>query len=103
MLQRRLPGGSSQQLRRAAAQVMNGAKRAAMLTRRLLAFSRRQSLEPKPTDPNALVAGMSDMLRLLVKLGRRKPDHLFPWMNVCISSSVTLPSLLLSIALKIRS
>ena len=33
----------------------------------------------------------------------RSGDHLVPWMNACISSSVTLPSLLLSIALKIRS
>jgi PAS domain S-box-containing protein len=62
MLQRRLPDNSSQQLRRVAAQAMNGAKRAAILTQRLLAFSRRQPLDPKPTDPNALVAGMSDML-----------------------------------------
>jgi hypothetical protein len=30
-------------------------------------------------------------------------DHRVPWMNACISSSVSLPSLLLSIALKIRS
>jgi signal transduction histidine kinase/DNA-binding response OmpR family regulator len=32
------------------------------LTQRLLAFSRRQPLEPKPADVNRLVAGMSDLL-----------------------------------------
>jgi CheY-like chemotaxis protein len=32
------------------------------LTQRLLAFSRRQPLDPRPADPNRLVAGMSDML-----------------------------------------
>ena len=37
--------------------------RGANLTRRLLAFSRRQALAPTPTDLNRLVAGMSDMLR----------------------------------------
>ena len=33
------------------------------LTQRLLAFSRRQPLEPKPIDVNRLVAGMSELLR----------------------------------------
>jgi signal transduction histidine kinase len=42
---------------------MQGARRAATLTQRLLAFSRQQPLEPKPLDPNKLVAGMSEFLR----------------------------------------
>jgi signal transduction histidine kinase len=41
---------------------MQGAKRAVGLTQRLLAISRRQPLESKPTDVNRLVAGMSDLL-----------------------------------------
>jgi CheY-like chemotaxis protein len=41
---------------------MSGAKRAAALTQRLLAFSRRQPLDPKPIDVNALISGMSDLL-----------------------------------------
>jgi PAS domain S-box-containing protein len=40
-----------------------GAMRAATLTQRLLAFSRRQPLDPKPTDANRLLVGMSQMLR----------------------------------------
>jgi len=40
-----------------------GALRAATLTQRLLAFSRRQPLDPRPTDVNRLVTGMSHMLR----------------------------------------
>jgi PAS domain S-box-containing protein len=39
------------------------AKRAAALTHRLLAFSRRQTLDPKPTDINRLVYGMDDLIR----------------------------------------
>ncbi len=42
---------------------LRGASRAAMLTDRLLAFSRRQPLAPSVIDVNALVAGMSDLLR----------------------------------------
>jgi signal transduction histidine kinase len=41
---------------------MQGGRRAATLTQRLLAFSRRQPLAPKPIDLNKLVAGMSDLL-----------------------------------------
>ena len=39
------------------------ANRAAALTHRLLAFSRRQTLDPKPTDVNRLVSGMEEMVR----------------------------------------
>jgi PAS domain S-box-containing protein len=38
------------------------ANRAAALTHRLLAFSRRQTLAPKPTDVKALVSGMEDLI-----------------------------------------
>ncbi|ATY31121.1 hybrid sensor histidine kinase/response regulator [Sphingomonas psychrotolerans] len=41
----------------------DGARRAATLTQRLLAFSRQQPLKPETVDANKLVAGMSDLLR----------------------------------------
>ncbi len=44
----------------------NAARRAAALTQRLLAFSRRQTLDPKPTDVNRLIAGMEDLIRRTV-------------------------------------
>ncbi|CAM3194060.1 MULTISPECIES: PAS domain-containing hybrid sensor histidine kinase/response regulator [Sphingomonas] len=44
-------------------------RRAAALTHRLLAFSRRQTLAPRPTDIGALVAGMSDLIRRTVGPG----------------------------------
>ena len=40
-----------------------GARRAAQLTNRLLAFSRQQPLRPRILDPNKLIAGMSELLR----------------------------------------
>ncbi len=42
---------------------MMASRNAAKLTHRLLAFARRQPLEPKRLDCNRLIAGMSDMLR----------------------------------------
>ncbi|MFD1788772.1 GAF domain-containing protein [Sphingomonas floccifaciens] len=43
--------------------------RAAALTHRLLAFSRRQTLDPKPTDGNRLIEGLSDLLTRTVGPG----------------------------------
>jgi len=62
MLLRGLPA-DAQRLRRAADNAMGGATRAATLTQRLLAFSRRQPLAPRPLDPNRLVDGMSELMR----------------------------------------
>ena len=61
ILTRNLPADSPR-LKRSAENAMNGAKRAATLTQRLLAFSRRQPLAPQPVDVNKLVTGMSDLL-----------------------------------------
>ena len=60
-LERNVPDTSGR-LHRAVQSAMNGARRAASLTRRLLAFSRRQPLDPKPVDVNVLVTGMSELL-----------------------------------------
>jgi signal transduction histidine kinase/CheY-like chemotaxis protein len=50
-------------IRRSSAMALKAVERAATLTHRLLAFSRRQPLEPKPVDANRLVADMSEILR----------------------------------------
>jgi PAS domain S-box-containing protein len=49
--------------RRALTGAMKGAERAATLTQRLLAFSRRQPLAPKVIDVDKLVLSMSDLLQ----------------------------------------
>jgi PAS domain S-box-containing protein len=60
-LDRVLPPAQSTQ--RIIAAALRGASRAAMLTHRLLAFSRRQPLVPEVLSVNKLVAGMSDLMR----------------------------------------
>jgi signal transduction histidine kinase len=42
---------------------IEGAQRGGALTQRLLAFARKQMLEPRPLDANKLVSGMSELLR----------------------------------------
>ena len=55
--------GTRDRVRRVINNAMRGAQRGASLTQRLLAFSRRQPLDPKVLDPNKLLTDMSDFLR----------------------------------------
>jgi signal transduction histidine kinase len=50
-------------IQRSTAMALKAVDRATILTHRLLAFSRRQPLEPKAIDANRLVADMSELLR----------------------------------------
>ena len=56
-------GTNQQRVTRALGMIAQGAERAATLTHRLLAFARRQTLDPRPLDANKLVSGMSELLR----------------------------------------
>ena len=58
-----MPEGPANRLRRSLASAERGAQRAAMLTQRLLAFSRRQLLDPRPLDLNKLIAAEADFLQ----------------------------------------
>ena len=50
-------------IRRALERARVGADRAAALTQRLLAFSRQQTLDPKPVQINELISSMADIWR----------------------------------------
>jgi PAS domain S-box-containing protein len=63
MMQARMAQGRLGELDRYIAAALGASRRAAALTHRLLAFTRRQTLEPKPTDVNRLVAGMEELVR----------------------------------------
>ncbi|WP_284317374.1 ATP-binding protein, partial [Methylobacterium gnaphalii] len=63
LLQNRVSQGRLTDVDRYVNAAMGASKRAAALTHRLLAFSRRQTLDPKPTDVNRLVAGMEELIR----------------------------------------
>ena len=63
LLQRRVAEGRTSDIDRFVSAAVTSANRAAALTHRLLAFSRRQPLDPQPVDGNRLVASMEDLLR----------------------------------------
>lgn len=58
--------GIQPELRADVMQVENAAERASMLIRQLLAFSRRQVLQPKVLDLNAIVLGLDKLLARLM-------------------------------------
>jgi PAS domain S-box-containing protein len=63
LIQARVAQGRTDQLTRYVEAAKSSANRAAALTHRLLAFSRRQPLDPKPVDAGQLVASMEELLR----------------------------------------
>ncbi len=66
-LQQSLPENDENDVRRAdAVAILDAARRAAGLTRQLLAFSRRQVLEPRILNLNEIVRGLEKMLRRIV-------------------------------------
>jgi two-component system cell cycle sensor histidine kinase/response regulator CckA len=64
ILQEGLP--SENPLRRNVDEILKAGRRAAALTRQLLAFSRQQVLDPKVVNLNAVVSDMESMLRRLI-------------------------------------
>ncbi|SFG80788.1 hybrid sensor histidine kinase/response regulator [Methylobacterium gossipiicola] len=66
LMQSRMLQGRTDSLDRYITAAQGAARRAAALTHRLLAFSRRQTLAPKPTDVNRLIEGMEELVRRTV-------------------------------------
>ncbi|WP_057458160.1 PAS domain-containing protein [Pseudomonas syringae] len=66
LLKTRVSQGRFNELDRYLGAAQDASKRAASLTHRLLAFSRRQTLDPKPVDINRLVIGMEELIRRTV-------------------------------------
>ncbi len=66
LIENRMAQGRMSGMERFIGGAQSSARRAAALTQRLLAFSRRQTLDARPTDVNRLIAGMEDLIRRTV-------------------------------------
>jgi PAS domain S-box-containing protein len=66
LLERRLAEGRFSGLERYIVGAQSSTRRAAAPTQRLLAFSRRQTLDPKPININRLIGGMEELIRRTV-------------------------------------
>ncbi len=66
LMQRRVEQGRTAEVARYVDAACTTVDRAAALTNRLLAFARRQALQPKLVEPDALVEGMAELIRRTV-------------------------------------
>ncbi|WP_145010652.1 ATP-binding protein [Pseudomonas oryzihabitans] len=102
LIERRLHQQRTDQLDRLLGGAQAYAARAASLTQRLLAFSRRQTLEPKPTDVNELMLAMEELIRRSVgpaiEVQARPAERLWP----SVIDAVQLESALLNLAINAR-
>jgi PAS domain S-box-containing protein len=102
MMERRIASGRPEDVARFVGVARQSVTRAAGLTHRMLAFARRQALNPRPVDPDALVRGMAELIRrtvgpgvaLVLRLGDGK------WLALCDANQ--LESALLNLAINAR-
>jgi PAS domain S-box-containing protein len=71
LMGRHLSQGRTEQVGRLVDRALSGVDRAAALTHRLLAFARRQSLQPKSVNVDALIEDMTELVRRSVGPGVR--------------------------------
>ena len=88
--------------RRALDLIERTAERAAGLTRQLLAFSRRQVLQPRILDLNPIVSGMAGMLRRLIGEDVELVMDLFPGLGVVRADSGQIEQIVMNLAVNAR-
>ncbi len=102
LVQRRVGQGRLGDLDRFITGAIASANRAAALTHRLLAFSRRQPLDPRPVQINPLVGSMEELLRRTlgerIDLNLRLADGL--WLTRCDANQ--LEAAILNLAINAR-
>jgi PAS domain S-box-containing protein len=105
-------GGNLQMLEESAAgrpaelelarQAMSATERGAMLTRKLLAFARKQPLNPQPFDLNQLVGDIRDLLRRTLGEAVTVRTVLDPGLPVLVADPAQVETALLNLALNAR-
>ncbi len=83
-------------------EVRDAAARAAGLTRQLLAFSRRQVVEARPLDLNALVTGVEKLLRRLLGEDVELSTALGPELGTVVADAGQLEQVLVNLAVNAR-
>jgi PAS domain S-box-containing protein len=81
---------------------MRATRRGADLTAKLLAFSRRQVLQPKPVDPAKMLAPLAELLRRTLDARIRISVEVEPGCPTCLADPGQLESALLNIAINAR-
>ena len=102
LMQTRIAQGRISEIGRYVATATSSAERAAALTHRLLAFSRRQTLNPKPTDVGGLIDGMAELIHGTVGPGIRVERRHGPGLWPMLCDPHQLESALLNLVINAR-
>jgi len=102
MISRRAAQGRTEGLERYIGAAQTSTARAAALTHRLLAFSRRQTLDPQPTDMNRLVLGMAELFRNTVGPAIRIEMRLASELHLTLCDPNQLENALLNLIINAR-
>jgi PAS domain S-box-containing protein len=93
---------ASDRLGTAARMILSGAERGAGLTRRMLAFARRQQLQPKRLEVHALVTGLEGLLRRTLGEDIEVQIHRRDGLWSTVADPAQLESALLNLAINAR-
>ncbi len=102
LMRTRLAQGRVHEMERYIIAAQGAASRAATLTHRLLAFSRQQTLEPKPVDANKLVAEIEELVRRTVGPGVSIETVLATSLWPCFCDPNQLESAILNLCINAR-
>ncbi|MEJ8815756.1 PAS domain-containing protein [Variovorax ureilyticus] len=102
VIRRRIAMGRTQDLDRFVETAASSAQRAAALVQRLLAFSRRQSLDPRPVDVNALIRSMEELMRRSLGEQVRLCVNLTPEAVFAVGDESQLESAILNLSINAR-
>jgi nitrogen-specific signal transduction histidine kinase/CheY-like chemotaxis protein len=83
-------------------EITGAARRAAGLTRQLLAFSRKQVIQPRPTDANNVIHDIENMLRRLIGEDIKLESTLAPDLALVNIDPGQLEQILLNLAVNAR-
>ncbi|MDQ7911957.1 ATP-binding protein [Pseudomonas sp. 102515] len=102
LMQRRRRSGDGTEDERYITAAVTSAQRAAALTQRLLAFSRRQTLDLKPLEVNPLVASLEDLLHRTTREDITIHTHLAAGLSLVRMDANQLESAIINLAINAR-
>ena len=95
-------GGGEEMGRQHLDEIVRAARRGARLTQQLLAFSRRQVLEPRVLDLNRVVSGVEDLLRRVIGDDIELTTRLAPRLGPVVADAGQIEQVLLNLAVNAR-
>ncbi len=102
LMRRRIAQGRPEEAARFVAVAQQSVDRAAGLTHRMLAFARRQALNPRPVEPDALVHGIAELIQRTVGPGVQLVLRLHDGVWAALCDANQLESALLNLAINAR-